>query len=165
MSPDGPGGGGYSASPGRPDGVFLDRLRAVALLAVVAGAGSSLGLMLRAGRRTPRFLLVLFVFWVLSPFVALAWANMVSTRWSAVTRMTLYCVTLVVTLGLCGDLRRLHQAADGGAGRVRLRGRSAGVIAADDGCSDGRADLTEAVTSTRSCLTPVGARAASKTSW
>jgi len=59
----------------------------------------SLGFMLRAGRRTPRFLLVLFVIWVLSPFVALAWASMVSKRWSILAQTTLYCVTLVLTLG------------------------------------------------------------------
>ena len=58
-------------------GAFLGLLRGMALIAVVAGAVGSLGLMLRADQRTPRFLLVLFFFWVLSPFVALAWANVV----------------------------------------------------------------------------------------
>ena len=87
------------ASEGEPDGGFLGVLRAVAPIAVVAGAGGSVGLMLRAGRRTPRLLLVLFVFWVLSPFVALAWANVVSKRWSVPIRATLYCVTLILTLG------------------------------------------------------------------
>lgn len=87
------------ASPGKPEGGYLGLLRAVALLAVVAGAVGSLGFMLRAGRRTPRFLLVLFVIWVLSPFAALAWANIVSRRWSILAQETLYCVTLVVTLG------------------------------------------------------------------
>ncbi len=99
MSLDGPGE--------MPAGGFLGRLRAVARIAVVAGAVGSLGLMLRAGRSTPRLLLVLFVIWVLSPFAALAWANMVSQRWSAVTRATLYCVTLVITLSslaIYGDL-------------------------------------------------------------
>jgi hypothetical protein len=71
----------------------------VAGIAVVAGAVGSVGLLLRAGRRTPRLLLVLFVIWILSPFVALAWANMVSKRWSVFTRATLDCVTLVLTLG------------------------------------------------------------------
>ncbi len=56
---------------------LLGRLRAAAQAAVVAGAVGSVGLMLRAGQRTPLFLLVLFVFWILSPFVALAWANRV----------------------------------------------------------------------------------------
>ena len=156
MSPDGRGEGGNPASPGRPDGVFLDRLRAVALFVVFAGAASSLGSMLRAGRRTPRFLLVLFVIWVLAPFAALAWANMVSTRWSAITRTTLYWATLVVTVPLGGDLRGHHQAAGGVAGRVRVRGRSSGVIVDDDDCClDGRADLTKGVTSRRRCVTLV----------
>jgi hypothetical protein len=83
----------------RPDGGFLGLLRAAALIAVLVGAVGSVGLMLRAGQRTPRLLLVVFVFWVASPFVGLAWANMVSTRWSVVTRATLYSVTLILTLG------------------------------------------------------------------
>lgn len=98
MNPNGPGQI-TSASGGRPDGGFLGLARAVALLAVVAGAVGSLGLMFRADQRTPRFLLVLFVFWVLSPFVALAWANVVSKLWPVLTRAALYGVTIVVTLG------------------------------------------------------------------
>ena len=78
---------------------FLGLLRAVALIAAAVGAVGSVGLMLRADERTPRFLLVFFVFWVLSPFVALAWANVVSKRWPALTRAALYVVTLVITLG------------------------------------------------------------------
>jgi hypothetical protein len=74
-------------------------LRAAALIAVLAGAVGSVGVVLRAGRRAPRFLLVLFVFWVLSPFMALVWANMAWKRWSIVTRATLYSVTLVLALG------------------------------------------------------------------
>jgi hypothetical protein len=74
-------------------------LRAGALIAVAAGAAGSLGLMLRAGQRTPRFLLVLFFFWVLSPFVALAWADVVSKGWPVLVRATLYCVTFVITVG------------------------------------------------------------------
>src|SRR6266545_1410735 len=87
------------AGRGESEGGVLDLLRTTALIAVLAGAVGSLGLMLRAGRRTPRFLLVLFVIWVLSPFVALAWASMVSKRWSILAQTTLYCVTLVLTLG------------------------------------------------------------------
>lgn len=44
-------------------------------------------------------ILILFTVWVLSPFVALLWANTVSKHWSVVTRAMLYCVTLIVTLG------------------------------------------------------------------
>ena len=61
-------------------GAFLGRLRAAAIIAAMAGAVGSVGLTLRAGRDTPRFLLVLFVIWVLSPFVALTWANVASQR-------------------------------------------------------------------------------------
>jgi len=75
------------------------RLRAAALSAVLAGGAGSLGFMLNAGRRTPRFLLLIFVFWVLSPFVLLVWAHRTSERWSAVTRSALYIVMLVVALG------------------------------------------------------------------
>jgi len=88
-----------SASRGRPHDGFLGFLRAVALIAVAPGAVGSVSLMLRADQRTPRFLLVLFFIWILSPFVALAWANVVSKHWPVLTRATLYCVTLLITLG------------------------------------------------------------------
>ncbi len=66
---------------------------------MVVGAVGSVGCMLRAGRSTPRLLLVLFVIWVLSPFAALAWAITVAPRWPARTRATLYWLTLGLTLG------------------------------------------------------------------
>jgi hypothetical protein len=55
--------------------------------------------MLYAGRRNPSHLLIfLFVIWVLSPFVLLGLANIISQRWSSLTRGTLYGVTLVLSL-------------------------------------------------------------------
>jgi hypothetical protein len=87
-------------SRGRPEGGFLGLLRAAALIAVLAGAGGSVGLMLHAGRRNgSRILLVLFAIWVLSPFMALVLANGVSKRWSVLTRATLHSVMLILTLG------------------------------------------------------------------
>lgn len=74
-------------------------LRAAARSALLVGAGGSLVLMLRAGRNTPRLLLVGFVFWVLSPFAALAWANLATRRWTELTRAVVYWVTLAVALG------------------------------------------------------------------
>jgi len=74
-------------------------LRTAALIALAAGATGSLGFMLRAGQHTPRLLLILFMFWVFAPFAALLWANMVSKRWSVLTRATLYCVMLIVSFG------------------------------------------------------------------
>jgi hypothetical protein len=86
-------------SQGRPERGFLGFLRAIALIAVLAGAMGSAGLMLHAGRRNDsRILLALFVLWVLFPFMALLWANMVSKRWTVHTRATLYSLMLVLTL-------------------------------------------------------------------
>jgi hypothetical protein len=82
------------ATQGRLDAI----LHTAALIVAVVGALGSLVFMLRAGQRTPLFLLVLFIIWVLSPFAGLLWANIVSKRWSFLTRVTLYCVTLVVAL-------------------------------------------------------------------
>jgi len=84
---------------GRSEGGSLRVLRAASIIVVAVGAIGSLVFMFRAGQRTPRFLLILFTIWVLSPFVALLWANTVSKRWSVLTRATLYCVTIIVTLG------------------------------------------------------------------
>lgn len=85
-------------SQGRPAGAFRGLLRGAALIAVLAGSAGSVGLMLRAGRHSPRILLAPFTIWVLSPFVALVWANVVSKRWSVLTQATLYVVMLVLTL-------------------------------------------------------------------
>jgi dienelactone hydrolase len=88
-----------ASSRGRPNRGFLGLLRAVALVAVVAGAAGSDGLMLYAGHRNDsRILLALFAIWVISPFVALALANMVSKRWSVLTRATLHGVMLILTV-------------------------------------------------------------------
>ncbi len=99
MSNNGPSEIISKTGQGRPEGGSLRVLRAASIIVVAVGAIGSLVFMFRAGRRTPRFLLILFTIWVLSPFVALLWANTVSKRWSVLTRATLYCVTIIVTLG------------------------------------------------------------------
>ena len=78
----------------------LSALRAAALIALLVGAVGSVALMLHAGQRkhSPRLLLALFAIWVLSPFVALVFANIASLGWSVITRATLYSVILVLTL-------------------------------------------------------------------
>ena len=87
-------------SRGSNGGGFLAILRAAALIAVLAGAVGSLSLMFRAGHRNPsRILLLLFTIWVLSPFVALVFAHVVSKRWALVTRATLYSLMLFLALG------------------------------------------------------------------
>jgi hypothetical protein len=86
----------------KPEAGSLSVLPAAALIALLVGAVGSAGLMLHAGRRkdSPWLLLALFAIWVLSPFVALVLANIVSKGWSVITRSTLYSVMLVLTLGL-----------------------------------------------------------------
>ena len=86
-------------SQGRFEGGFIRILRAVSIIALIAGAIGSLGFMFREGQQTPRLLLVLFTIWILSPFAALFWAITLSKRWSLLTRATLYFVTLIVALG------------------------------------------------------------------
>jgi len=108
MSINGPSEITAKASRGRPDGGSPALLRAVALIAVVVGAVGSVGLILWVGRGNPsRVLLGLFVIWDLSPFIGLLLAEMVSKRWSVITRATLHIVMLVValsSLALYGDV-------------------------------------------------------------
>jgi len=86
-------------SPARqPPNAALSRLRAVALAGAVIGGTGSAVLMIRAGQRTPRFLLVMFIVWLLAPFAVLLWANAVSPRWTSATRIVLYGVTVVASL-------------------------------------------------------------------
>jgi|ERR1051325_4227417 hypothetical protein len=81
-------------------GNFLGLLRAAALIAVPAGAAGSVGFMLRVGHRnSSRVLLLLFGIWVLSPFVALVLAHVVSKRWSVLTRAAIYGLMLAITVG------------------------------------------------------------------
>jgi hypothetical protein len=98
--------------PERPKGQFLRRLRLSANIAVALGAAGSIGLLLRAGQRTPRLLLVLMAIWVLSPFIALMWANLVSKHWSRPARAALYAVMLAVpvaSLAIYGDDANRHR--------------------------------------------------------
>lgn len=96
------------ASRGRTNSGLLGLLRVVALIAVIAGAAGSVGLMLWVGRRNPsRLLLALFVIWDVAPFIALVLADIVSKRWSALTRATLYVVMLILalsSLAIYGDV-------------------------------------------------------------
>ena len=75
--------------------------RVAVLTVIAAGAAGSVTFLLRAGSRNSSLILlvVLFTIWVLAPFVVLAWAVVVSPRWSAVTQTTLCGVALAVTLG------------------------------------------------------------------
>src|SRR5438093_8087553 len=73
-------------------------MRVVSLFAALAGAIGSVGLMFSEARNAPRFLLVLFAIWVLSPFVGLVLTHAASARWSGLTRTALYGVMIVIAL-------------------------------------------------------------------
>ena len=75
-------------------------LRAVSMIALMAGAAGSVGFMLRVGHHNnSQILLLLFGIWVLSPFTALVLADVFWKPGSVPTHATLYGVMLVVTLG------------------------------------------------------------------
>jgi hypothetical protein len=84
--------------PSFHNGDLLRRLRIATLIAVVVGAAGSVAFTLYVGRHSPPFLLVLFAGWVLLPFLALLVAGFASERWSALTRVALYCIALFITL-------------------------------------------------------------------
>ena len=78
----------------------LGILRITALIVVISGALGSVGFTLHTGRNNPSVLLILlFVVWVLSPFVALLVAYVISNRWPVITRVAFYSLMIVLTIG------------------------------------------------------------------
>ena len=71
-----------------------------ARIALAAGAAGSVGMMLRVGHRNeasiPGILVAFFTGWVASPFIALALADSVASRWAAPTRSALRALILIV---------------------------------------------------------------------
>jgi uncharacterized membrane protein len=77
---------------------FLGPLRAISVIAAAAGAVVSLGFMFRVGGQQQSLILIgLFTGWVLSPFVALVAADVVLKRRTALVRVTLCALMLIVT--------------------------------------------------------------------
>jgi hypothetical protein len=84
---------------------------------VMAGAVGSAGLLIRAGQRTPRFLLVIMMIWVLAPFVVIGFVDAASKRWAVVAKNALHGVMWIVVLGslaIYGDDARGHRTAQAG---------------------------------------------------
>jgi hypothetical protein len=78
----------------------LNLLRIIALIVLTGGAGISLKSVLLAGRNNTSVLLpLLFAAWVLSPFISLLAADIISGRWTVPIRLTLYSLMLALTLG------------------------------------------------------------------
>jgi hypothetical protein len=78
---------------------MMDLLRALALIVVVAGTVVSEFLVIRTAGRSQPPLTLIFVIWILLPFVALGWAVVVSKSWPAPVRISLYCTTFLTALG------------------------------------------------------------------
>jgi hypothetical protein len=75
-------------------------LRRIALLVLLASAAGSLYFVIHAGRNNNSFILrILFVIWVLSPFVAFVFIDAISKQWSWISRRYLYWLMLIVSIG------------------------------------------------------------------
>jgi len=73
---------------------------AISLIVLFTGAMGSLELMFDAGRNNKSVLLLaFFTIWVLSPFMALFIAALISKHWSAGSRTTLHILILLLSLG------------------------------------------------------------------
>lgn len=77
----------------------LDFLRTMAVIMLLAGALGSIGFVLNEGRHTPVFLLILFVGWVLLPYIALLIVNVLSKPWPVPARKTLCILMLLIPIG------------------------------------------------------------------
>jgi hypothetical protein len=74
-------------------------LRIIALIVLFAGAIGSLVLLFNSGRNQRSIvLIVLFTGWVLSPFIGLFIADMISKRWLPKTRLAIYLLIIFITL-------------------------------------------------------------------
>jgi hypothetical protein len=78
---------------------FPGMLRRAGLIALWIGAAGSIYFFFHAGRHPPPIVIVGFVVWILSPFVALGLADRISRRWSRLTQTTLYVLMMAVTIG------------------------------------------------------------------
>lgn len=80
-------------------GLNISFLGWLALLVGIVGAVVSLYFMFNAGRNQPSLLLiVLFMLWVLSPFVGLFLLNNISKRWIVTVRETLYWLAIIMVV-------------------------------------------------------------------
>ncbi len=88
-----------SETSDRSGNTFVVRLRAVTLLATIAGAIGSISFFIFTGRRTSPILLLILGIWMLSPFIGLIVSRWASSDWSAAARTTTYLLIIVVALG------------------------------------------------------------------
>ena len=74
-------------------------LQSLSLLILIAGALGSLIMVIYTGRNnSSHFLVILFIGWVLSPFLGCYVARKISSRWSQVKRRSLYLYIIIISL-------------------------------------------------------------------
>lgn len=96
-------------------------VRVAALIFVMVCALGSVVCMIAAGTGTPRLLLVGFIFWILSPFAVLGWANLASRRWPAVNRVALYIGSVMISaVSLAAYTQTIDIAPPGSANAFRF---------------------------------------------
>jgi len=75
-------------------------IKIIALVSLVVGTAGSLYFMFNVSRENNSVVLIgLFTFWVLSPFVGLFVVKNFSTSWSAIARIVLYWLMVVLAIG------------------------------------------------------------------
>jgi hypothetical protein len=78
----------------------IDKLRISTFVLGIIGAIFSLVMVIKGGQNNKSILLILlFIGWVLSPFITLIVTNRISERWPVLFRTILYSLTVIVTLG------------------------------------------------------------------
>ncbi len=83
--------------PPPPSGMF--RVLCIAsYIAIVAGTVGSIGLMWRTSPNMPPILVLLIGLWVISPFVLLAFGDVLAKRWPLMSRATIYVLALILTI-------------------------------------------------------------------
>ena|SRR5882757_3696830 len=88
------------ANAGKADSKSVRLFHKVAVLSVMAGAGASVGFTVYTGRNNSSVvLIVLFVGWVLSPYITLLLVNAAGYRWSVIKRLSLHGLMLLITIG------------------------------------------------------------------
>ena len=79
-----------------PENNMSKSSRLLRTIVLLAGAVGSIGLLFNKSQHPPFLLLVLFIGWVLSPFMGLLVAIMLSKCWSDLTCATLHWLILII---------------------------------------------------------------------
>jgi hypothetical protein len=88
-----------SSSPKKTESRLVHFFHRIAVLMVLAGGGGSIAFTVYAGRSNNSVvLIVLFIGWVLSPFITLLLVNTLANRRSVTERVCLYSIMIIITL-------------------------------------------------------------------